>query len=115
MNKQILFLLVAVLFVSISSFAQNSSRTITGQVIDAATGEVLEGVTVSVKGTKNYSGSQPDGIFYIAVTSGDTILVFSFNGYESQEVPITRDTEYNIALRKNYSKKLVPNRILISR
>ncbi len=58
---------------------------ISGTVIDA-TGETVIGATVMEKGTSNGTITDFDGNFKIKVNEG-TVLVFSYIGYNSQELP----------------------------
>lgn len=80
--------------------SQVAERTISGFVFSLDESLPLEGVTVYVKGKKLLSGSQPDGIYYIGVAPGDSILVFEYNGFERQEVRISGNSEYNVALKR---------------
>lgn len=71
---------------SIAAFAQG---IITGSVSDAETGEALIGVSLSVKGTATGTASDMDGKFSFAPSvSGNQVLVVSYVGYKTQELPI---------------------------
>ena len=82
------------------SIAQTKTRTVLGLVKSAEDGRPIEGATVWVKGTKNYSGSQPDGIYYITIEPVDTSLVFTYPGLEPVEVKLSGESEYNVELKK---------------
>ena len=73
-------------------------KPITGKVTSAADGEPLIGVTVSVKGTSSGTTTDLDGNFTIDVEDG-TVLIFSYTGFESQEVVVGPDANYNILLK----------------
>ncbi|MEN6454377.1 MAG: TonB-dependent receptor [Prolixibacteraceae bacterium] len=60
---------------------------IAGAVKDAA-GMPLPGITVSIKGTSTGTITESDGSFSLAGIPNDAILVFSFVGMRSQEVPV---------------------------
>jgi hypothetical protein len=60
---------------------------ITGKVSDKASGNALPGVTVSVKGTNRGTATDPAGNFSVQAKSGETLL-FSFVGYDPQEVAV---------------------------
>ena len=79
------FLCFALLLVSTIMYAQTE---ISGTVIDA-TGEAVIGATVKEKGTTNGTVTDFDGKFTIKVNEG-TILVFSYIGFQTQEVPAQR-------------------------
>ena len=77
-----MFLSFALLLVSTIMYAQSE---ISGTVTDA-TGETVIGATVMEKGTSNGTVTDFDGNFKIKVEPG-TILVFTYIGYEPQEMP----------------------------
>jgi len=61
---------------------------ISGTVTDASTGEALLGVTVTVAGTSGGTITDYNGIYTITVPTPESVLVFSYVGYETvQEVP----------------------------
>ena len=73
------FLLVALMAVcSMSAYAQTT--TVTGQLVDAKTGESLVGATVLVEGTTQAMVTDIDGGFKLNVAPNAT-LVFKFVGY----------------------------------
>ena len=76
------FLSLALLLVSTIMYAQSE---ISGSVVDAS-GETIIGATVMEKGTSNGTITDFDGNFTIKVSEG-TILVVSYIGYQTQEVP----------------------------
>lgn len=67
--------------------AQESPRTITGTV-RTADGLPLAGATVSLKDDKTASTTDAEGKFSIQSSPGKTVLVISFIGYITREVPI---------------------------
>ena len=76
------FLCFALLLVSTMMYAQTE---ISGTVVDA-TGESVIGATVMVKGTTSGTITDFDGNFTLKVNEG-AILVISYIGYQTQEVP----------------------------
>lgn len=85
------------LFVT-QSFAQNV--TITGVVKDQS-GEPLIGVNVMEKGTTNGSITDVDGKYSVSVKGGKTILVFSYIGYISQEIPVGNQKTLNVTMKED--------------
>ncbi len=71
-----------------SLLAQN--RTVTGTLTDN-TGKGIPGVTVTVKGTKNATQTDANGVYRISAPDNAT-LVFSSVGFERMEMPITGKT-----------------------
>lgn len=71
--------------------------TVTGITSDDS-GEVLAGVTVSVKGTNTGVVSDTDGKYSIAVPGSNAVLVFSYVGYTQQEISVGSQTVINVQL-----------------
>jgi TonB-linked SusC/RagA family outer membrane protein len=91
------FLLVFILAMSIlSGMAQ--TRVITGTVISSEDGLPIPGVSILAKGTTVGTVSNKNGEFSIALPQSSQILVFSFIGMTTQEVPITSDSKLKITL-----------------
>jgi hypothetical protein len=91
---------ILLLFLAAGATAQHTSRTISGTITAAEDSSPLEGVSVTVKGTKTISGTQPDGIYYIPVTNKDSVLVFSHPSYLTAEIKLSESNEYNVSLHK---------------
>jgi len=86
MRKHLLLLLFAVFSTTCFTFAQ-STKVITGKLLDAQTKEPLIGATVNIKGTTKATSVGLDGGFKINVPAdGSTTLVLSYIGYISKEV-----------------------------
>lgn len=73
-------------------------ETVSGTVTDAQTSESLPGVNVIVKGTTQGTATNAGGEYNLSVNSLQDTLVFSFIGYQTQEVPINGRTNVNISL-----------------
>ncbi|MBC6366171.1 TonB-dependent receptor [Algoriphagus sp. AK58] len=74
-------------------------KEITGTVKDP-TGEPLPGVTILVQGTTTGTVSDADGRFKINASEGD-VLVFSFIGYQSQNIVIGSSSLLDIIMRED--------------
>lgn len=74
--------------------------TITGKVTDAS-GEALPGANVIEKGTSNGVSTDIDGNYSIAVSNRNTILVFSYLGFQTQENEVGTRTVVNITLQES--------------
>ena len=83
-----------------TAFAQQ--KTIKGTVVDA-TGEPLIGVNVSVKGTTIGIITDIDGNYTLEVPSKSTI-VFSYIGYQTQEVAVSNQSTINVTLKEDTQK-----------
>lgn len=78
--------------------AQTASgpRQITGKVVDENK-QPMAGAVVLIKGTTQGTTTLADGSFSIKAGPKD-ILAFSMLGYADQEVPINRQTQFNVTL-----------------
>ena len=72
-------------------------RTITGQVVDAK-GEPLIGVSILVKGTTDGAITDLDGNYKIVTKSNKPVIVYSYIGYKTQEIPLKGQTAINITM-----------------
>ena len=87
--------------VIIDASAQDAqSRTITGVVSDAATGNPLPGVNVTVKGTQTGTITNLEGKYSVSAPQG-SVIVFSFIGYEVTETPTEGLNIINIMLKES--------------
>lgn len=87
MRRKLLFLLFAILFSSVSAFAQ----TITGKVVDKDTQEPLIGVSVFSLGTKTGTSTDLDGSFRLKVASISGQLELTYVGYKSLKLDASAD------------------------
>ncbi|MGV8091173.1 MAG: TonB-dependent receptor [Mangrovibacterium sp.] len=80
--------------------AVQQSRTISGKVTDAS-GTLLPGVSVVVKGTTQGTVTDPDGNYTLVNVPGNATLVFSFIGYTTREVAVNNQANLNVTLDEN--------------
>ena len=78
-------------------FAQD--RDVSGTVTDAD-GAPLPGVSIQIKGTTQGTITDFDGNYSITV-SADAVLVFSFIGYTTQEIPVGDQTTIDVSLKED--------------
>jgi len=90
--------ILTVLFLSAFSMAPDQTRLISGTVSDEA-GNPMAGVTIVVKGTSNGTVSDLNGAYQLQVSSEAKYLVFSYIGYETEEVKILRSNRINVSLQ----------------
>ncbi len=101
MKKQVLLVLLSFLVALQSTWAQN--QTITGRVTSAAEGTALPGVNVLIKGTNTGTTTGADGSYSITA-SPEATLVFTFIGFNSQEILVGNRSTINVALAENVSQ-----------
>ena len=76
---------------------------ITGSVVDVQ-GAPLPGVTVKVKGSSVGTVTTPTGNFTIKVPDNNSVLVFSYVGFLTQEVPVGGNTNIKVTLLEDAKK-----------
>ncbi|MGV8096615.1 MAG: SusC/RagA family TonB-linked outer membrane protein [Mangrovibacterium sp.] len=96
MKKKILqvFFLGIFVFLSGTAFAQ---LKVSG-VVRSSDGEVLPGATIVLKGTSNGVLSDVEGRYTINLPNAQAVLVFSFVGMQTQEIPVNGRSEINVTL-----------------
>ncbi|WP_025761890.1 SusC/RagA family TonB-linked outer membrane protein [Dyadobacter tibetensis] len=80
-------------------------RKISGTVTDE-NGETMPGVTVLVKGTNTGTTTDISGAFQLNIPEGQAVnptLVFSFIGYEQQEIAIGAQNQLTVSLKSSVS------------
>lgn len=83
-----------------SSTSSNSQQfVVSGRITDASTNDPMPGVNVLVKGTTTGMLTDINGDFTLTVPSSSSILVFSFIGYNTQEVEIGGRSVINLSLQ----------------
>jgi len=70
-------------------------------VVSSPWGETMPGVSITVKGTSSGTTTQLDGS-YTLTTSEDAILVFSFVGYQKQEIAVNGISVINVLLQPGF-------------
>ena len=74
-------------------------RKVSGSVSDASTGEAIVGANVIVEGTTIGVITDIKGKFVINVPNQNSVLVFSFIGYDSEKSPLNGRTNLDIKLK----------------
>jgi len=75
----------------------SESVLIKGKVTDDK-GEELPGVSILVKGTQNGTLTDIEGNYTLEVSQGNAVLVFSFVGYETQEITVNNRSNIDIKM-----------------
>ncbi|MFH5883467.1 SusC/RagA family TonB-linked outer membrane protein [Halalkalibaculum sp. DA3122] len=74
------------------------THEVSGTVTSAEDGQTLPGVNISVQGTSIGTSTDADGEYSFNVPSAEGTLVFSFVGFQTQEVPIEGRSTINVKL-----------------
>lgn len=73
------------LLLTVAAYAQTS---VTGKVTASDDNSALPGVSIVVKGTTTGTATRSDGTYSLTVPNRNATLIFSFIGYQSQEVAV---------------------------
>lgn len=94
-SKSFIFFVPFLLLFSLNALSQT---TVTGTVSDIK-GEILQGVTVSLKNTdRGTVSTDANGGYNITIPNGNATLVFSFVGYITKEVAVENRKLINVTL-----------------
>jgi TonB-linked SusC/RagA family outer membrane protein len=96
--KKCLLKLLVLLLASAPAVAQ----TVSGRVTTGADGSALPGVSVLVKGTTSGTSTDTDGKYTINVdNAANSVLVFSFIGFATQEIQVGSRTTIDVTLAED--------------
>lgn len=91
------FTLLSLLFAGEAVLAQE--QTVSGKVTASEDGSALPGVNILVSGTSTGTITDIEGNYQITVPSSDATLLFSFIGYENQEISVNGRNTIEVALQ----------------
>ncbi len=94
--KRFIFLLSVLVFSYCHTYGQQ--HKIEGIVTAAEDGLPLVQLTVQIKGTRTGTVTDAKGYYTLAVPSPDAVLVFSYTGYETQEVSVGDKQTINVVM-----------------
>ena len=77
--------------------------TVSGTVVDSE-GAPLIGVNIQVKGSTVGTSTDIDGQFSIDEVDADAILIFSYIGYQTLEVPVNNQTTLTVTLQEDLQR-----------
>lgn len=94
--KRILPIILA--FILAAPVVNAQSFAVKGSVTGVSDTDPLPGVSVVIKGTQRGTTTGADGTFQIEVPNQETVLVFSFVGYQSVEETVGSRTDISVKL-----------------
>lgn len=95
--------MICLLALLCSTALQAQDRKVSGTILSQEDNNPLAGVTVTVKGKKRVTQTQPNGTFVILAQKGDQLL-FTYTGFISQEWRVGDNDEASIKLKPDVSK-----------
>jgi TonB-linked SusC/RagA family outer membrane protein len=96
------FLLSAFFVLILYAIAYSQEKQISGKVIHAKDNQPLPGVNVLIKGTSRGTTTSSEGTYALTVQPDDKILIFSYIGMQTQEIPVTA-TNLDVSLSESSS------------
>src|SRR5688572_27502789 len=72
---------------------------VSGKVINQMDNQGLPGVSIVVKGTSQGTVTDANGDYIISNLAGDAVLVFSFIGYMTEEIPVNGQTRIDVSMQ----------------
>ncbi|GLB49497.1 SusC/RagA family TonB-linked outer membrane protein [Neptunitalea lumnitzerae] len=87
-----------------SAPALYGQQTITGTVISKTDDFPLMGASVMEKGTSNGTVTDMDGNFSMQISNSDAVLVFTYIGFITQEIPANGETTFTVYLEEDLSQ-----------
>ena len=91
-------LALVICFLTAARAGDALAQEVQGTVTDAANGEAIVGANVAIKGTTQGTVTGADGQYTLSLPSDDVVLVFSFIGYITQEIPVQQRDQIDVAL-----------------
>ncbi|WP_234572206.1 SusC/RagA family TonB-linked outer membrane protein [Rhodohalobacter sp. 614A] len=91
--KKVLCVLMLLIGLHTNLLAQ---QMVTGTVLDESNMEPLPGVSILIQGTNQGTATDLDGRYSLEVPSEDAVLIFTFIGYERQEIAIQGRSEIDV-------------------
>ena len=83
---------------STRTLAALQQTTVSGTVTSADEGTALPGVNVIIKGTTGGTTTDVDGKFTLQVSDPNAVLIFSFIGYTSEEIPVAAKAVIDVTM-----------------
>lgn len=84
-------------FETVAIITPDAEITVHGRVVDDK-GEPIPGVNIIEKGTTNGTVTDATGAYAFSASSPDVVLVFSFIGFNTQEIALAGRSEINITM-----------------
>jgi TonB-dependent starch-binding outer membrane protein SusC len=95
--KKIRLIYLLILLLSIPWRGYSQADVVSGVVKDSK-GEALPGVSIGVKGTSIGTTTDVDGKYSLRIADKEAILVFSYIGFTTEEIPLAGKTTINVDL-----------------
>ncbi len=89
---------VLLLFLLAGVSGLTAQNVLKGRITDPS-GQGLAGVTVQERGTTNGTSSANDGSYSLRYGSANSVIVFTYTGYATQEIPANGRTQLDVTMQ----------------
>jgi len=86
-----------------TTLAFSQQKTVTGVITSGASKSPVFGATVAIKGSNVATVTNDQGLFTLSVPNDKSVLVISFVGFESVEVPVSGKSRIDVSLSEKNS------------
>jgi TonB-linked SusC/RagA family outer membrane protein len=94
-------LLLVTVMMGVSLYTYSADIIVTGRVLEAGTNVPLPGVNVSIQGGNGGTITNLDGRFQIKAAEKGSVLVVSYIGFITQNIPVDNNSTFNVLLRED--------------
>lgn len=99
-TKQLLLFGVLIILIVQPTLSVAQTKQVSGQVTSES-GESLPGVNILIKGTSSGTITDSEGKYKIELPAGNDVLIFSFIGYDQQEIALNGRSVIDVSLKEN--------------
>jgi TonB-linked SusC/RagA family outer membrane protein len=88
----------------VTSVEKPADITVKGRVTDSEKNEPIPGASIVLKGGTKGTTTDANGAYSLSVPNQNAVLVFSFVGFEKQEVTVGNRTQVNVVLKNDLNE-----------
>ncbi|WP_413996787.1 SusC/RagA family TonB-linked outer membrane protein [Maribacter sp. 2307ULW6-5] len=100
-RSYLLFFIIFLVFGTGQIWAQSNQFAVSGNVTSSQDGTPLPGVSIVLQGSTKGVVTDFDGNYSLEVQDGEAVLIFSYLGFKTQEVPVGGRSRINVALTED--------------
>ena len=100
-------IILTVILLSASRFADIQEIKITGTITNGEDGSQIPRVNIVEKGTKNSTRSDRNGNYTLSVKSESSVVIYSLQGFQTEEVTINAKKTIDVKLFPNIKAQIV--------
>src|SRR4051812_35998388 len=85
-------------FLMCCTHALMGQTTVSGKVASLTDDTSMPGVNILIKGTSKGTTTNAEGVYTLEVPDGNAVLVFSFIGFQSEEIAVGTQSTINVSM-----------------